>query len=246
MMERLLGVSEEKFGLGFDAAIHLGTLLAVLAYYRSLLLSLAAAAFLSVGARKWDHSNESRLAWLVLLGTIPAGAAGYFLEDYAEDSFRSLALVGITLIVFTVPLAYAEMASRRTRTMTDLRPLDSLIIGCAQALALLPGVSRSGISISAGMLRGVQRVDAANYAFLLAIPVIAAAGLKQFVDVTTSGQPDLLDQLGLYAAGLATSALVGYAAIAWFIRFLGSNSLLIFIVYRVVLGAIILSLAAFG
>ncbi|HEX5139726.1 MAG TPA: undecaprenyl-diphosphate phosphatase, partial [Dehalococcoidia bacterium] len=180
LTEKVLGIDSDKFGLQFDAAIHLGTLAAVLVYFRATIASLIAAWFGSISARKWDVSADSRLAWLILLGTIPAGLAGLALESTAEDAFRDPALVAAMLILFSIPMVLAELYGSQRRSLDGARPFDALLVGVAQAIALIPGVSRSGITISAAMFDGFRREEAAVFAFLLSAPIIAAAGSKQF------------------------------------------------------------------
>jgi undecaprenyl-diphosphatase len=244
--QHLLGISEQQFGLRFDAAIHLGTLAAVLVYFRTTIVSIVRAWFVSLAARRWDYTDESRLAWLIILGTIPAGIAGLLLQDAIEERFRAPALVGAMLIVFCLPMAAAERWGQGTRNITGVRPLDALIIGCAQAVALIPGVSRSGITISAGMLVGFPREQAAIFAFLLSAPVIAAAGGKQVFDILRGAGEGPAAAPAVYLAGLVTAAVVGYGAIAVLVRFLRFNPLNLFIGYRIALGLLVLALVATG
>jgi undecaprenyl-diphosphatase len=248
LTERALGVSQDEFGLRFDAAIHLGTLAAVVLYFRATLLPLAGAWFTSLAARDWNVTPQSRLAWLLVIGTIPAAIAGYFLESTAEDAFRSPALVGAMLIVFSAPLVLAERISKQTRVTADATPADALLVGVAQSIALVPGVSRSGITIAAGMLAGFRREEAAVFAFLLSAPIIAAAGGKQLFDIITGDveASGLENEYLVYGAGLVTAAVVGYAAIYVLVRFLRFNPLYLFVAYRLVLGVIVLALAAAG
>jgi undecaprenyl-diphosphatase len=248
LTEEALGVSESEFGLRFDAALHLGTLAAVLIYFHTLIAGLVTAWFDSVRRRNWSVTKESRLAWLLIIGTIPAGIAGYFLESTAEDAFRSPALVGVTLIIFCIPMVLAERYGRGVRALDSSTPVDAVVVGVAQSIALVPGVSRSGITISAGMLRGFRREEAAVFAFLLSAPVIAVAGGKQIFDIVTgdNGSSGLENEFLVYAAGLLTAAVVGYAAIYFLVRYLRSNPLYLFVAYRVVLGLLVLALAAAG
>ena len=248
LTERALGLSQDAFGLRFDAAIHLGTLLAVLAYFRATIPLLLLEWLRSVRARSWALTPQSRLAWLLVLGTIPAGIAGYLLESTAEDAFRSPALVGAMLIVFSAPLLCAERLGRRRRALSDASPGDALLLGLAQSIALVPGVSRSGITIAAGMLAGFRREEAAVFAFLLSVPIIAAAGGKQLFDTLTGDAEasGLANQYLVYGAGLITAAIVGYAAIHFLVRYLRSNPLHLFVSYRLVIGAVVLALAAAG
>ena len=246
LTQHLLGVSEEQFGLRFDAAIHLGTLAAVLFYFRSTVLKLIVEWSRSLVALDVNHSAESRLAWLLVLGTIPAGIAGIVLESAVEDTFRSPALVAAMLILFCVPMVLSEWYGKRSREMASARPLDALLIGLAQAVALIPGVSRSGITISAGMLMGFRREEAAAFAFLLSAPIIAAAGGKQVFDIARGEAGGASAGFAVYAVGLVTAALVGYAAVAFLLRFLRANSLFAFVYYRLVVGAAVLALIGAG
>lgn len=248
LAEKALGISQDEFGLRFDAAIHLGTLAAVLVYFRIQIIGIVKAWLRSLRLARWDLTSESRLGWLLILGTIPAGIFGLLLEKTAEDSFRSATLVGATLILFCIPMILAERFGKRDREMADATRWDAVRLGLAQSVALIPGVSRSGITISAGMLSGFRREEAAVFAFLLSVPIIAAAGGKQLFDIL-SGRAEsssLENEAVVYAVGLVTAAIVGYAAVAFLVRFLRSNPLYAFVGYRVVLGAVVLSLAAAG
>lgn len=248
LTEKALGISSEDFGLRFDAAIHLGTLSAVLIYFRTMILGFAVAWLASIKARKWNLSRDSRLAWLLILGTIPAGIAGYLLESTAEDTFREPALVGAMLILFSAPMYLAERLGKRNRTLDDMGPKDALMMGVAQGVALIPGVSRSGITISTGMLINFKREEAATFVFLMSAPVIAAAGGKQLFDIATgeSSSTGLQNELLVYLVGLVTAGIVGFAAIAYLMKFLRFNTLKVFIIYRLILGSLVLALAAAG
>lgn len=243
--EKALGVSEETFGLTFDAAIHLGTLAAVLVYFRDILVPLGRGFLISIVARRWDDTEDSRLAWLLILGTIPAGVAGALLENPVEEAFRSPALVAAMMIAFSFVLIAAEWLGRARRLLSEARGWDALAVGVAQSIALIPGVSRSGITISTGMFRGFQRSDAAVFAFLLSGPIIAAAGGKQFVDIARGDAAGDVAPATL-VAGILTAAFVGYAAIAFLVRFLRGNSLNVFVAYRLGLGILVLALVAAG
>lgn len=240
IVEEFAGVSEEEFGLGFDAAVHLGTLLAVLLFFRYALIEMLHAWASSVASRRWNESEASKRAWFVILATIPAGITGFLLEGPIEESVRSLTVVGACLILFTIPMIVAEAVGARNKGLQELDAKDALLIGLAQCFALIPGVSRSGMTISAGMVRELKRPDAATFAFLISIPIIGAAGLKQFLDLLVSEEGAQADKLLLYAVGMVTAAVVGYGAIGFLMRFLGAKSLKVFIVYRIVLGALVL------
>jgi undecaprenyl-diphosphatase len=246
LISELLGIDDDKFGLRFDASIHLGTLAAVLVYFRVLVLRLIGAWWDSVRARDWQLTPDARLAWLLLLGTIPAAIAGVLLESWVEDELRDPAVLGAMLIVFSLPMVLAERYGSRTRDVGETRPLDALGIGAAQAVALIPGVSRSGITISVGMFAGFKREEAATFAFLLSAPIIAAAGGKQVFDVIRGEEAGASAGLDVYLVGLVTASLVGYAAVAFLLRFLRTNTLYPFVYYRVVLGGVVLALVAAG
>jgi undecaprenyl-diphosphatase len=157
-------------------------------------------------------------------------------------------LVGAMLILFSIPLVVAERVGRQDRSLDGASPLDALLMGVAQSIALVPGVSRSGITISAGMLAGFRREEAAVFAFLLSAPIIAAAGGKQLFDILRGdvAASGLENEYLVYGAGLVTAAIVGYAAIAFLMRYLRRNPLYFFVVYRVLLGIVVLGLAATG
>jgi undecaprenyl-diphosphatase len=243
--EAVLGSSRDEFGLRFDASIHLGTLAAVLGYFRATWLALISGWLRSLAARDWQATAESRVAWLLVLGTIPAGLIGLAIESTAEKAFRSPELVAAMLLVFCLPLLVAERWARGFRERRDAMPLDAVLLGLSQSVALIPGVSRSGITISAGMLRGFRREEAAAFTFLLSAPIIAAAGGKQVFDILR-GEGFAGSDYGIYAAGMVSAGLVGYAAIAFLLRYLRTNTLYVFVFYRVLLGVAVLALSLAG
>ena len=246
LTSELLGIDEDRFGLRFDAAIHLGTLAAVLVYFRVTVLRLIGAWCASIPARDWQHTPDSKLAWLLVLGTIPAGLAGLALESVVEDELRDPAIVGAMLILFCLPMVAAERYGARRREVKDAGVVDAIGVGVAQAVALIPGVSRSGITISAGMFAGFKREEAATFAFLLSAPVIAAAGGKQVFDLLRGEDGSAAASLDVYVVGLVTAGIVGYAAVAFLLRYLRTNTLYPFVVYRVALGLLVLGLVAAG
>jgi undecaprenyl-diphosphatase len=241
----VLGIDDETFGLQFDAAIHLGTLAAVLLYFRTTWISLIGAWFKSVAARRWDVTSQSKLAWLLLLGTIPAGVIGALIQSTAEDAFRSPALVACMLLLFTLPMVAAERFGRQQRDIEDAGVKDAVLLGFAQSIALIPGVSRSGITISVAMFDGFKREQAAVFTFLLSGPIIAAAGGKQLFDIARGEGEGSVD-ISVVATGMLTAFVVGYAAIAFLIPYLRNNPLSIFVAYRVLLGLTVLGAVAAG
>jgi undecaprenyl-diphosphatase len=246
--EKAMGLSQDEFGLRFDAAIHLGTLAAVLVYFRTTVLSLAVDWLQSIRSRDWNATPQSRLAWLLLIGTIPAAIAGAAFENTIDEHLRSAAVVATMLILFSLPMVLAELYGSRRRDVPDATPRDALILGVAQSIALVPGVSRSGITISAAMFDGFRREEAAVFTFLLSAPIIAAAGGKQLFDVIrgSGDKPALSNEYAVYGAGLLTAAIVGYAAIAFLVRYLRFNPLYVFVGYRLLAGLVILALVAGG
>jgi undecaprenyl-diphosphatase len=244
LTQELLGIPEDKFGLQFDAAIHLGTLTAVLVYFRQRVTRLIVAWVASLKSRDWRMNADSRLAWLLAVGTIPAAVAGALIEDTAESKLRDPALVGATLLIFCIPMIVAENVRRGQRDLNSAGVKEALLLGAAQAVALIPGVSRSGITISTGMIAGFRREEAATFAFLLSAPVIAGAGGKQLFDALRDGGSSA--GADIYAMGLISAGVVGYAAVAFLMRYLRVGSLMPFVAYRVVLGMLVLALVAAG
>lgn len=237
LAEDLLRVDQDRYGLAFDASLHMGTLLALLAYFGGRWLRLARAGVEAL-ARRSFADPEGRLAWLIALATVPAAVIGLALESEIEDAFRSPWLVATMLIAFSAVFFIAEAFGERVRRIEGIVLLDAVIIGFAQAVALVPGVSRSGSTISAGLLRGFERRDAATFAFLLSAPIVAAAGVRgsagavrDFAGGTLGG-----DDAVFFATGLLFAAAVGYGAIAFLLRFLATHSLRTFAYYRIALG----------
>ncbi len=240
LAEDLLGVDQDRYGLAFDSSLHMGTLLALLAYFGARWLRLARAGVDALARRSFDDP-EGRLAWLLVVATIPAAVLGFALESQIEDAFRSPWLVATMLIAFSAVFFVAEGLGKRARRIEGIALVDAVIIGLAQAVALVPGVSRSGATISAGLLRGFERRDAAMFAFLLSAPIVAAAGVRgsagaarDFADGTLGGS-----DAAFFATGLLFAAVVGYAAIAFLLRFLASHSLRTFAYYRIALGLMV-------
>lgn len=246
----------EEPGLAFDAALHLGTLTAVLAYFWRDLLAMALAvprAIRRPGAVLRSHDPADvmpRLALLIALGTIPGLVVGLLGEGAIEARYHPggmtpdavIAAVAAALIALALLLLWADRTARHERQMGDLNARDALIVGLAQVGALLPGVSRSGATITAGLLRGLTRADAARFSFLLGTPIIAAAGAKGLVDTLRAGLG--AGQLGVFAIGLAVSAVAGFAAIWGLLRYLQRASMAVFIAYRIALGIALITLVA--
>jgi undecaprenyl-diphosphatase len=228
-------------GLDFDVAVHIGTLSAIVLYFRRTLVAMAVDWTRSLAARR--EVGHSRLAWAVLFGTIPAGLAGLAFEETIETTLRSPLVVAFTTIGYAILLWLADRRSG-TRTEQSIGWLDVLVIGCAQALALVPGTSRSGVTITAGLFLNLTRDAAARFSFLLAVPVMTAAGLAEAAKYATaeaaSGPLDLRAML----LGLAISAATGLACIHYFLKWLSRFGTLPYVVYRLVLGVTLFVLLA--
>jgi undecaprenyl-diphosphatase len=256
IVRRLLGWNElsPAHELTFDVALHFGTLLSVLFYFRRTWVQIVRAAlggkvvrFSEAGGSDVSLSpNEQReerlLLWFLAMATIPGAIAGKLLEHSAEDYFREhIVLIAAALIVVALLMWLGERVGKLDKPLTRTSFADSMIIGVAQAFALIPGVSRSGATITAGLFRNMTREAAVRFSFLLSTPIIAGAALLKAHELHKEGLPN-----GMHApfiVGIIVSALVGYAAIAWLIRYLQSNSLRLFIIYRIVAGVIVIALA---
>lgn len=214
-------------GAAYTAVIQLGTLLAVLVYFRRELVAMTRATLIDRGG------PDALLAVQVVLGTVPIGVAGILFKPYIVGPLRSLWVISATLVVVGLVMYAADALGAQKRGIRDLTIKDALLIGAAQAMALIPGVSRSGSTLSAALALGVKREDAARFSFLLSIPAISAAGIFEMEDALAELGRDAIPAL---LVGTITSFVVGYASIAWLLRFLGSRSTLPFVVYRVVVG----------
>lgn len=228
-------------GLAFDVAVHVGTLLAVVLYFRRELRRMLGAWWRSLHGRRLDA--DARLAWAVLLGTVPVGLAGLLFKGVIETELRSALVIALASIGFGLLLAWADRRGGGTRSEYELGWRDVLIIGGMQALALIPGTSRSGITMTGGLLLGLSRQAAARFSFLLAIPVITLSGLLQTRDLLESAAPVAWGQL---AAGTLLSALAALLCIHYFLRLVDRIGMLPFVVYRVALGLLLLVLWGSG
>lgn len=240
LVPRLLGWQDQ--GLHFDLALHTGTLLAVLFYFRSDLAALAAGWWRSFSRAATDEDRRlGRLAWALVLATAPLAVGGLLLHRLVADSARNPLLIAGTLIVFGIVLGWVDWIGRRDRPFESFRYGDAVAIGAAQVLAIVPGVSRSGITMTAGLLRGLDRAAAARFAFLLSIPAGLMVTAKDVLDLAAGRIP--ITDLGSMVVGGLAAALSGFAVIAWFLSWLRVRSLLGFAVYRVLLGLVILAVA---
>jgi undecaprenyl-diphosphatase len=222
-------------GLAFDVAVHVGSLMAVMFYFRSDIWAMAQAWVRQL--LTGQSTPDSRLAWAVIVGTIPAGLCGLLFDDWIEANLRSVGVIAATTIVFALLLAWADRnAGSDVKTIT-LRV--ALTIGAAQALALFPGTSRSGITMTAGLMLGLGREQASRFSFLLAIPLILAAGSLKGIDLAQQGVDA---HWGFIAIGIGLSALTAYFCIALFMRLVETIGFMPFVIYRLALGAVLIGL----
>jgi len=222
----LLGWEDQ--GLAFDVAVHVGTLTAVVAFYRRDLVIISKAWFASISGT--TPNSEAKLGWYVLLGTIPVGLVGISLPEKLEIALRSPLVIAASTLIFALLLWLTASKAREQRDTVTL--LDAIIVGLFQAIALIPGTSRSGITITAGLLMGLKREPAARFSFLLSIPVISLAGMLKIVELS---QTELAINWNFMAIGAVISALVAYLSIGWFLRLLEKIGLMPFVIYRFVL-----------
>ena len=230
-------------GLTFDIALHFGTLLAVLGYFFRDWVQIVAQAFgIHLKGEDAELARNPKLLWLLALGSIPVGIAGYVFKEQAETTWRNPLIVGTMLIAIGLVMWAAERVGRKDRDVGAVNALDAGIIGLSQALAIVPGTSRSGITISTALFRNLDRVAAARFSFLLSTPAIAGAAGSAYHHLHKNGGIPA-DMKMPFLLGILISAVVGAGVIAFFMRFLRHRSLYPFIVYRIILGIIVLALA---
>lgn len=221
-------------GLAFDVAVHVGTLSAVVLYFRNEVKAMSVDWVSSLRTRK--QTSNSRLAWAVLLGTIPVGLAGLLFKGYIEENLRSPLVMATTTVVFGLLLWLADVAGKRQRNENSINWKDVVIIGCAQALALIPGTSRSGATMTAGLLLGLSREAAARFSFLLSIPVITLSGMLVIKDLVE--QSAKVDWMAM-VFGTVLAGITAYFCIHYFLRLLDRIGMLPFVIYRLLLGAVL-------
>ena len=233
----------EDPGAAFTAVTQLGTMTAVLLYFREDLLRISRAWLRSLRDPAVRHELDARMGWYIVIGTIPIAIFGLLFHNQIEDGARDLYLIGSALIVLGLLLLVAERVAKHDRPLEKITTRDGIAIGMAQALALVPGVSRSGATLTAGLFLGFDRPSAARFSFLLSVPAVVLSGMFEFVSILDGGDEN--DHVGLGSLAIATflAFVVGYASIAFLLRFLTHHTTLVFVVYRVALGAIVLILA---
>ncbi|AWW40763.1 UDP pyrophosphate phosphatase [Streptomyces sp. AS58] len=244
----------EDPGAAFTAITQIGTEAAVLIYFRKDIGRITAAWVRSLYDKAWRSDHDAQMGWLVIVGSIPIGLLGVTLKDQIEGPFRDLRITATMLIVVGVIIGIADrMAARdekggrhrapiRRKELKDLGVRDGLIFGFCQAMALIPGVSRSGATISGGLFMGYRREAAARYSFLLAIPAVLASGLFELNDAMGSGHVSW----GPTAFATVIAFVTGYAVIAWFMKFISTKSFMPFVWYRIALGIVIIVLVSMG
>jgi len=232
-------------GAAFTAVTQLGTEAAVLIYFRQDIWSIASVWTRSLFRPVLRSTAHARMGWYLIAATVPIAILGLALEDQIENGARNLWLVGTVLIVFGLVLGYADRVGTHERELGRISTRDGVLIGLAQSLALIPGVSRSGATMTAGLLLGLERAAAARFSFLLAVPAVILSGLFQ-LSAVLSGEEGNGDPLGYILLATAIAFFVGYAAIAWLLRYLTTHSVGLFVGYRVALGALVLGLTAAG
>ncbi|MER5293990.1 undecaprenyl-diphosphate phosphatase [Streptomyces pharetrae] len=241
-------------GAAFTAITQIGTEAAVLIYFREDIGRILSAWFRSLYDKAWRKDHDAQMGWLVIVGSIPIGVLGVTLKDQIEGPFRDLRITATMLIVVGVIIGIADRLAARDETggrhraikerkgLRDLGVRDGLIFGLCQAAALIPGVSRSGATISGGLFMGYQREAAARYSFLLAIPAVLASGLFELKDAMEGGHVSW----GPTIFATIIAFVTGYAVIAWFMKFISTKSFMPFVWYRIALGIILIALVTFG
>ena len=238
LVPHFLGWTDQ--GLAFDVAVHVGTLFAVVAYFRRQLLAMTRAWFGSLAGG--GMTPDARLAWCVLVGTIPVGIVGLLFSELIEKMLRNPLFVAGTLSVFGLLMWLADRFGQQQRDEYSVGWRDAILIGCAQALALMPGTSRSGVTMTMARTLGLTREAAARFSFLLAVPGIAMAGGYELLQLL--GEPDGSVDWSMMSLGLVVSAVTGYLCIHWLLKIIGRIGLAPFAIYRFALAALILFLFA--
>ena len=239
LAQYFLGLDQERFGLSFDAAIHAGTVLAVVSFFWRDLLGMLHAFLRSLGGPNFSDPQQ-RMAYLILVATVPAGLIGFFFENFFETAVRSPWVVVTNLVLVGVLFIIGEAVGRKSRQASKLRFREAVGIGLAQAAALVPGISRSGATITLGLFLGLRRDEAARFSFLMSVPITTAAAFLSLGGAVGRGMGSY-DVL-LFAASCASSGVVGYLAIRFLLNYLVAHSLRAFAYYRFGLAAVVAAL----
>ncbi|HWQ84898.1 MAG TPA: undecaprenyl-diphosphatase UppP [Anaerolineales bacterium] len=228
----------------FNVLVQVATIIAVIAYFWKDLVTILSAVFSGLARRTLLANPQARLGWMIVAATIPAGLVGLLIKDLVEQAFSSLLATGIFLLVTAGLLTIAERMGKRQRELDSLKLSDAVWIGVAQAAAIFPGVSRSGATITGGMLRGLQRPAAARFSFLMSIPIMLAAGLLAFLDLLE--MPNIGRLLPVFIPGFLAAGVTGYFAIRWLLGYLTRKPLTIFSIYCLALGLLSIGVSLFG
>jgi undecaprenyl-diphosphatase len=240
--EKLLGLQvDDPAVTAYTAVIQMGAILAVVVYFARDIWRIVVAWFTGLVKPELRGTLDHRMGWYVILGSIPIGIVGFVLKDVIKNDLRSLWVVAVALILWSAVMLYAERSGRQTRNEKDLTLKDALVVGVVQCIALVPGVSRSGATISSGLVLGLDRVTATRLSFFLSIPALLAAGLYELKDALSG---DI--GIGQTVVGTVVSFVVAYASVAWLLRFVAGNSIGKFVPYRVALGVVLLVVLGAG
>jgi undecaprenyl-diphosphatase len=239
-----LGLDQDRFGLSFDVALHMGTLVAVVSFFWRDLLRMVLAFFRSFGHRDLANDPDQRMAYLIIASTVPAALIGFLFEGFFEETVRSPWVVVFNFVLIGILFIVGEVVGTRTRRASKLRFGEAVGIGFAQAAALVPGVSRSGATITLGLFLGLRREEAARFSFLMSVPIIAGAGSLKLGEVISGGM-DAAQAL-LFVVGFVTSAAVGYVTIRFLLNYLTNHSLRAFAFYRFGVAAVVAVLLLLG
>jgi undecaprenyl-diphosphatase len=239
--EKLLGLTVDDPAItGYTAVIQVGAIAAVFVYFWADIVRLTTAWFRGISSKPAREELDYKLAWYVIAGSIPIGIVGFAAQDLVKGPLRSLWWVAAALIVWSGAMAFAEYAATQSRSEKQLTLTDTLVIGVAQCLALVPGVSRSGATITTGLLRDLDRVTATRLAFFLGVPALTAAGIYELKDALGGNSVGV----AALAVGTLVSFGVAYASIAWLLKFVAHHTMLSFVWYRVILGIVLIVLLA--
>ncbi|MCW2780790.1 MAG: undecaprenyl-diphosphate phosphatase [Marmoricola sp.] len=240
IVEKILGLNpSHKDVTGFTAVIQMGAIVAVIVYFWGDIWRIASAWCKGLVKPEYRGTFDHRMGWYVIVGSIPIGIVGLAFKDVIKNDLRSLWVVAVALIVWSAVMLYAEQRGRQSRTEEQLGLKDAIMVGLVQCVALVPGVSRSGATISMGLLRGLDRVAATRLSFFLSIPALLAAGLFEMKDALGGSI-----SVGQTLVGTVVSFIVAYAAIAWLLKFVAHHSIGAFVPYRVLLGLVLVGLLA--
>ncbi|MEJ3748774.1 undecaprenyl-diphosphate phosphatase [Actinomycetes bacterium KLBMP 9797] len=237
---------DEDAGASFTAVTQLGTEAAVLIYFAKDIWRISKTWIVGLWDRSVRSSLDYRMGWYVIIGSIPIGLFGFVFKDQIRSAARNLWLVSTVLIVFALVLAFAEYWGRQTRTIERFTLRDGVVMGLGQAMALVPGVSRSGATLTAGLFLNLTREAAARYSFLLAIPAVVMSGVFSIPDVFDSSGEGLTPSVAQMVVATVIAFGLGYASIAWLLRYVAHHTLYAFVLYRVALGTLVMCLLVAG